>query len=211
MNNNCIVQMYGNNEVIKVSYHIPFYTQLVDFKDDSLQGFKNKEEAEYWQCRGCGIASLKMIIDGFNRFRNIDISVPYGTLLYKGLAAGAHCDAGWIHSGLVKMAEEYNIQGETHRNADANDVLLQLENNRPCIVSVTLGFNGGKTDRQGKVRRKGGHLIVVKGVVKENGTLTGFIVNHPSSYLPLNLENYFVKLEDFKNSFSGSFMSFYIQ
>lgn len=52
----------GQNEIIKVSYPIPFYTQKVDFNDVNLQGFRSKEDAEYWQERGCGIASVKMII-----------------------------------------------------------------------------------------------------------------------------------------------------
>lgn len=213
MNNDCIVNRYdsyGSSEVVRVAYPIPFYTQMADFNDKDFQGFKSREEAEYWQCRGCGIASLKMIIDGFNRFRNMDDSLPYGSLIYKGDEDGAHCDAGWIHAGLVKLAEDYDIQGQAHRNACAEDVQAEIENNRPCIVSVTPAFNGGKTDENGNVRRKGGHLIVVKGVVKENGVLTGFIVNHPSSFLPLNLESYFVNVEDFKNSFSGAFMSFWI-
>lgn len=210
MSNNCIVRKYDNNEVINVSYPIPFYTQMADFNDNDLQGFKNKEEAEYWQSRGCGIASLKMIIDGFNRFRNMSDCLPYGSLIYKGDNDGAHCDAGWIHRGLVDLAKYYDIQGETHRNSSAEDVQSEVENNRPCIVSVTPGFSGGKTDENGNVRRKGGHLIVVKGVVKENGVLTGFIVNHPSSFLPLNYESYFVSVEDFRNSFSGAFMSFWI-
>ena len=92
--------MIGN--IKRVTYEIPFYSQLVNYKGiKGLQGFKNKEEAKYWEKRGCGIASLKMIIDGFQKYRNKEIVPSYGELLYKGLEIGAHCDRGWIHKGLV--------------------------------------------------------------------------------------------------------------
>lgn len=195
-------------EIIKVTYPIPFYTQQVDFDDKELQGFKDKEDAEYWQQRGCGIASVKMIIDGFQKYRHLNLSEAYGELLYKGLEMGAHCDRGWIHKGLVKIAECYGISGANYRFATIKMLQKEIEKNRPCIASVTVGFNGGKIDCEGNIISKGGHLIVVKGLVKRYGSLAGFIVNHPSSYSGLNLEDYIVNLEDFKNSFSGAFMSF---
>lgn len=57
------------NSILKVPYPIPFYTQGVDFTDDSLQGFNSIQEAEHWQDRGCGIASVRMVIDGFQMHR----------------------------------------------------------------------------------------------------------------------------------------------
>lgn len=205
-----ILEKDKQKEIIKVSYHIPFYTQQVDFNDVNLQGFLSKEDAEHWQGRGCGIAAVKMIIDGFQRHRGLEPSEQYGKLVYKGLEMGAHCERGWIHKGLVEIAKEYNILGQTFRYSYVSDIQSQIENDRPCIASVSVGFNGGKTNSRGEVIQKGGHLIVVIGVVKENGKLQGFIVNHPSSYSGLNLENHFVSVEDFNRSFSGAFMSFWI-
>ncbi|MFD0716113.1 C39 family peptidase [Paenibacillus sp. GCM10027626] len=197
-------------EILKVSYPIPFYSQRVDFNEDDLQGFKSKQEAEHWQVRGCGIASLKMIIDGFQKQRGLKLSDPYGELIYKGVEKGAYCDRGWIHKGLVELAMEYKIHGQTFRQCSVSDVFNELEKNRPCITSVTVGFNGGKINSEGEVIPAGGHLIVVIGAVRENGVLQGFIVNHPSSSIELNWENHFVDIEDFKRSFSGAFMSFWI-
>lgn len=65
MDTSSMLKVGTEDNIIKVPYPIPFYTQIVDFTDQSLQGFKNEEEAKYWQDRGCGIASIKMIIDGF--------------------------------------------------------------------------------------------------------------------------------------------------
>lgn len=111
---------------------------------------------------------------------------------------------------IVDLAKEYNILGQTFRLTSVEDIQVEIGKNRPCIASVSAGFNGGKTNSKGEIIQKGGHLIVVKGVAKENGELKGFIVNHPSSYSGWNFENHFVCIEDFKNSFSGAFMSFWI-
>jgi len=208
MNTFSALKTNGQNEIVKVSYPIPFYTQQVDFNDVNLQGFKSKEDAEHWQKRGCGIASVKMIIDGFQRHRGLKLSELYGKLIYKGLEIGGHCERGWIHKGLVELAKEYNILGQTFRLSNVSDIQLEIEKNRPCIASVSVGFNGGRINSKGEVIQKGGHLIVVTGVVREKGELKGFIVNHPSSYSGFNWENHFVSVEDFKKSFSGAFMSF---
>lgn len=198
-------------EILKVSYPIPFYTQQVDFSEVNLQGFKSKQEAEHWQERGCGIASVKMIIDGFQKYRGLKFSESYGELVYKGIEMGAYCERGWIHKGLVDLAKEYNVLGKTFRQSNLNDVLLEIVKDRPCITSVTVGFNGGKINNNGDVIPKGGHLIVVLGAVRENGELKGFVVNHPSSYSEFNWENHFINVEDFERSFSGAFMSFWLK
>lgn len=196
--------------ILKVPYPIPFYTHGVDFTDDSLQGFNSIQEAEHWQDRGCGIASVRMVIDGFQMHRGLSLCDSYGRLLYKGLEQGAYCDRGWIHKGLVKLAKKYDIRGKTFRQCSVDDILLEIEKNRPCIASVTVGFNGGKRNGKGEVIPAGGHLIVVIGVLKVNGVLEGFYVNHPSSIAEWNLEDQLVNIEEFRNSFSGAFMSFWI-
>ncbi len=193
-----------------VSYPIPFYTQMVDFADEHLQGFRSKEDAEHWQVRGCGIASLKMVIDGFRRHCGEPPSEAYGELVYRGAASGAHCDKGWIHQGLVELAAGYRVRGKSIRRSGARDVLAELEQNRPCIVSVTAGFNGGKRKPDGALLAPGGHLIVALGYVMADGELQGFIVHHPSSYAAYNWERHFVRLDDFERSFSGAFLSFWL-
>ena len=196
-------------EFFRVPMEIPFYSQRVDFDDVTLQGFKSIEDAKYWQERGCGIASVKMIIDGFQRYRGLSPSEPYGKLVYRGLEMGAHCERGWIHKGLVELAKQYNLSGQTFRLSNVCDIQIEIEKNRPCIASVSACFRGGKMNSRGEIIQKGGHLVVVTGVVRKKGEMQGFIVNHPSSYLDFNWENHFVRVEDFEKSFSGAFMSFW--
>lgn len=197
-------------DYFQVPIEIPFYSQRVDFNDIKLQGFESIDDAKYWQDRGCGIASIKMIIDGFQIYRGFKPSEPYGKLVYRSLKIGAHCEHGWIHKGLVSLAKQYKILGQAFRLSKVNDIQNEIEKNRPCIASVSGGFKGGNLNSRGEVIRKGGHLVVVKGVVKEKGELQGFIVNHPSSYWDFNWENHFVNVANFERSFSGAFMSFWI-
>ncbi|WP_164779518.1 C39 family peptidase [Paenibacillus kobensis] len=195
-------------ETITVSYPIPFYSQQVDLDDANLQGFKSKEQAEHWQVRGCGIASVRMIIDGFQLDRSLPLSKSYGELVYEGVETGAYCDRGWIHKGLVDIAGRYDVKGRTFRQSSVTDILSEIENNRPCIASVSARFNGGKLDSNGEVIQPGGHLIVVTGAVRKNGLLHCFIVNHPSFNTHYNWANHCVPIDDFSRSFSGAFMSF---
>ena len=151
-----------------------------------------------------------MIIDGFRQYQGLKLSETYGELVYKGVEMGAHCERGWIHKGLIELAKDYKISGQSFRLSDTSDIIRELDKNRPCITSVTVCFNGGRMNSNGAIVQKGGHLIIVSGAIRENGVLQGFIVNHPSSYSHNNWENYIVSIEDFKRSFSNAFMSFWI-
>ncbi len=69
------------------------------------------------------------------------------------------------------VAKDYNIFGQTFRRSTVIDVLSEIEKDRPCITSVTVGFNGGKINSKGEVIPTVGLLAVVTGAVKENGKL----------------------------------------
>ena len=79
---------------------VPFYSQFIDIA------------SSYWQKQGCGITSLAMIID----YYNATSSTPsVNALLSQGIAAGAYdYSTGWIHSGLIKLAEKYGLDGVSY-------------------------------------------------------------------------------------------------
>lgn len=186
-------------KIVKLKYPIPFYTQKVDNYIES--GFSNLEEGSYWQDKGCGIVSLKMIIDGFLIYNNQHISDSYGKLLKKGLSIGGYCERGWIHKKLIKIAEIYNVHGEWHNNATAIDIKNSIDKNKPCIASVSVCFNP---------KVKGGHLIVILGYIEDNSKLTHLIVNHPSSEESCNYIQQEIEVRKFEKSFSGVYMDFYL-
>jgi hypothetical protein len=195
------------SKTIKVTQPIPFYSQAVWSYE--AQGFRSSADAEYWRRRGCGIICIKMIIDGFMRDKRAPLSPTYGELLYSCLARGGYCSRGWIHAKLVEMADDFGIRGCTFRSASPNDIVAELQRNRPCIASVTRGFVGGQLRADNRIIPPGGHLAVVTGCLLTSDALCGFIVNHPSSFPAYNWEQKTIPLSAFVASFSGAFMSFW--
>jgi hypothetical protein len=116
------------HDVTEIAIPIPFYSQRVDFKSENLEGFRSPEDAIYWQERGCGIACLKMILDGFRISDDLPLVPSYGELLHRGLDMGAYCERGWIHTGLVRLANEYGIQGTAFRQSQTKKLLEEVEN-----------------------------------------------------------------------------------
>ena len=101
----------------------PFYTQRMTQETWEEEGFSSFPEADRWTFRSCGIASLRMILEGFGK--QVE---RHGTMIAKGVAAGAYKEGvGWIHWGLAKLAEEYGIYGEALREKTAEDLKRELD------------------------------------------------------------------------------------
>jgi hypothetical protein len=122
-----------------------------------------------WRARGCGIASLHMMmrywhaLDGRNQLPTLD------ELLERGRAVGAYREGvGWTHAGLVSLAVAYGYNGfnadyapqsPTPKSADDawQDLVSELERG-PVMASVYAGLDA---------TRGGGHIVVVTGVQDE--------------------------------------------
>lgn len=183
---------------------LPFYTQLMNEENWRREGFPSLEEAESWTMRGCGIASLRMVLDGLGCSCG-----GQGEMISRGLAAGAYKEGtGWIHWGLAHMAGGFGVFGEARRNGTAEDLKKDLEKGFLCIVSITPFFQYGKTRPDGSFYGKGGHLIPVYGYTQKNGVLKAFLLHHPSAFQEKNRDHWEIALEDFLPSFSGNYIRF---
>jgi|AntRauTorckE6833_2_1112554.scaffolds.fasta_scaffold02362_13 predicted double-glycine peptidase len=108
---------------------VPFYSQFTDITKPG------------WQKIGCGIASIAMLIDYYS-----DENINVDDLLEKGIANDAYLqDAGWIHSGLIALSNEYGLDGKSislsYLNKD--DALTELKGvvaEGPVMVSVHYTF-----------------------------------------------------------------------
>lgn len=114
----------------RVTPHVvPFYSQFADIT------------ASEWQKVGCGIASLAMVIDFYSTEE-----IKVDELLAQGIAADAFLpDAGWIHAGLINLAEPYGLVGESRSMAgDSMEVaftkLTDVVMEGPVMVSVHYTF-----------------------------------------------------------------------
>jgi hypothetical protein len=134
-------------------YDVPFVSQQV---------YTNPE----WRRYGCGIASLKMVLDYWHRQDPRNRTDEVDNLYAAGVASGAFNPAfGWVHAGLVGLGRSlgydgFNLDfapnGRTPKSAE--DALKQLEielGQGPVIASVYRGFDPA---------RGGGHLVVVTDV-----------------------------------------------
>lgn len=137
-----------------MKHEVPFISQYEDLADPE------------WQWRGCGIVSLKMMLDYWHAYDARYRTMELNELHRAGVAAGAYVEhVGWSHRGLVSLAhglgyESYNrdwaSNGPTPKSADGAWEALALELNQgPVLTSVFSGLEPS---------RRGGHLVVVTGL-----------------------------------------------
>ena len=196
------------NKIIETPFPIPFYTQRVTKESWEIDGFLDFQEGLSWEMRGCGIASLRMVIDGFLQQEGKPSCERQGPMIYKGLSQEAYKPGvGWIHQGLADMAAGYGLVGVAHRGKNALDIVAEIMEGMPCIISVSPRFDGGKPDKEGNICPKGGHLVVAYGCeLDDGGRPVAFLVHHPSCFLEYNWAAHWVSIEDFEASFSGNYI-----
>lgn len=119
---------FDTEETEHIRTAVPFYSQFADITNPA------------WQKVGCGIASLAMLIDHYGP------AVAPDRLLDDGIKAGAYIEsAGWSHAGLIALANEYGLRGETvalyeKTNEAAYEALDVAVAEGPVMVSVHYTF-----------------------------------------------------------------------
>lgn len=136
------------------SYNVPYSSQYTDLGHHE------------WRARGCGIASLHMVMaywhaqDAGNQLPSLN------DLLTRGRAIGAYREGiGWTHAGLVNLAVEFGYNGfnadfapQSPEPKSAEDAWASLAGDLsrgPVMASVYAGLDAA---------RGGGHIVVVTGI-----------------------------------------------
>lgn len=125
-------------------HYVPFYSQFEDISDPS------------WRKIGCGIASLAMVIEYYEPG-----AITVDGLLKEGIAANAYLDdQGWIHGGLIALAESYGLEGATMSLAsltkdEAFAELREAVEAGPVMASVHYTFEPTNPIP---------HLVVINGI-----------------------------------------------
>lgn len=149
---------------------IQYYSQYLDVKDTE------------WQSRACGIACLKMLLDG----RGIE-TPSLDEMIRDAVSLGAYSENGWLHDGLIALGAKY--EGELYRkefrkkdadnetveylNREGVDAILgELEAGRPIIVSAIKNF---------EISNKF-HMVLVVGAEIEEGMVKGLYYHDPDSF-----------------------------
>lgn len=196
----------------ELSFPVPFCTQRVTEDSWQSDGFVSFQDGDSWQLRGCGIASLRMVVDAYLQQGCPNATCGgQGSMIYKGVEKGAYKPGvGWIHKGLADMAEEYGLQGTAYRGKTAEQLAEEISKDHPCIVSVTPRFAGGTmNEKTGMPWSTGGHLVVVYGFeTDDNGELCAFLTHHSSCFQESNTPDWRVGIDAFRASFSSNFIVF---
>ena len=125
-------------------FPVPFFSQFVDISSQT------------WKGRGCGIASLAMLIEYYKPG-----SVNVDTLLSQGISAGAYLDnAGWKHYDLAHLANRYGLSGMNYDlSGSSMDTAYEALKNAvaagPVIASVHYTFDPANPIP---------HLVVIDGI-----------------------------------------------
>ncbi len=196
-------------ETVRLPFPIPYHTQRVTAENFAAEGYSTLEEGLSWTTRTCGIASVRMVIDGVRAARGLGPCPCQAEMLRQGLELGGYKEGvGWIHRSLAELAALWGVEGEALREQPPEALTAELAAGRPCIVSVTPCFAGGELREDGTPWRRGGHLVVLLGFDAEGGAPRRFWTHHPSCFPESEWPDCAVSAERFTASFSGNFIRF---
>ncbi len=159
------------------------------FPIKKISQYQNSLE-KYWQKRICGIVSLALIIDYYQK------KLPVIEELFKkGLEINGYIkNIGWRHQSLVELAKFYNLKGKNYDFAYLNEfdafiMSFSFLSQGPFIASVYKNFDP----------KNEGHLIVVNGFIKNKVYITD----------PQNLKKDKIDFEKFINGFKKRIIFIY--
>lgn len=132
-----------------ISHTVPFFSQKTHITEP------------VWQSKGCGVTSLKMIMEYWKQKNPTNSAPEIATLISKGLDIKSYIkDVGWSHQGLVNLAHNfgyggYNMDLAKINKEEAWNMLVSDLKKHPLVVSVHPKFDPQKN---------GGHLVAVTGL-----------------------------------------------
>lgn len=195
-------QWASRNLILKITNH------QISARDDpewKTFGFRSKKEYEFWSWRACGIACLKMIIEGFCGKKGL----LFAPILKKALRLGGYkiynqegkfVDKGWFYQPLLKVLYGYKIKGAIFKSLSVNQIAKEILDNHAVVVSVdALTFGTGKVNRN---LITGNHLVLVFGYQIKNGKISGFYLHNSSGRTRKLQENAFIPIKLFKTGFA---------
>ena len=127
------------------SLDVPFYSQLNDIQSPD------------WKKRGCGVASLAMLIEYYKPG-----TVSVNTLLKQAIVSGAYLqNAGWKHRDLALLSKKYGLEGQNYDlSGSTKDVafaeISEFLKDGPVMASIYYKFDPKSTIP---------HLVVINNIV----------------------------------------------
>lgn len=161
---------------------VPYYSQKIDVKDSE------------WKDRACGITCLKMVLNFYGKG-----APALDELIELGVESGAYGKSGWIHQGLVDVADRFGLtiesrefksgdESESLREEGVRQIIKSLKEGVPVLVSVVKKFK--YSDKF--------HMVVLVGTEGDEENPEGFYYHDPDADAEKEGENLFVSIEMFR-------------
>ena len=204
---------------IRLPYPIPYYAQVaspemayaifeegLDPRRDPCWeqwGCASAAEFAYWVDRACGIACVKMVVEGLGGPQRpmmewIQDALGRNGYLVTADANGSQVERGWIHRVLAELTSASGFQA-TARPASMEEIAGFLDGGQIVIASVSYELG-----REGAITHQGGHLVVVTGAdLTDEGGVDCFYINNPSGRLAKYQVNARIDAGRFAQAYSG--------
>ena len=185
----------ARTELLLAPFRVPYSAQIaspelaarifVEGLDPALDprwvesGASTPEEYAYWTSRACGVACVKMCVEALGGPARPLIEwarrgEERGGYLRGLPSKGSQAELGWLHSSLAEMIRTEGFFAEPRR-LEIGEFPGLIAEGMLLIASVSYEIG-----MPGPITRKGGHLVVVFGVVVEDQRLASLILNNPS-------------------------------
>ena len=189
-------------------YDVIHYTERCGWKQF---GAKDEPEYERWWQEACGIVSLQTVTNAIKPeqhtehtiFEQIQQAIQDGAYLQYNRGTEI-VSVGWIHDKLADIAEERQVRGYS-ANLRLAAICQSIVENKLVIASVYRPFVRF-TLKDAPRKKRGGHLVVVKGFIWKNGHCKGLFVEDPYD---INGRTEPIEAQLFEDVYSGSAIVFY--
>jgi|GEM_PF-1811372 len=149
------------------------YGEIRDEEAAKRFGARNLAEYSYWSWRSCGIANVATIM----RAENVSKGESLFDLVQEGLQRRGYAyrnkwgrtDVGWKHEVLVGMLEERGLESRRRSGVGSKELIATVGRGDYAIASVKS--------------ETGGHMILIKGVVKIDGNCM-LLIDDPYAIAP---------------------------
>jgi hypothetical protein len=205
-------------ERIRYPFHIPYYAQVAspewaeavfdcgaDPRGDprwTEWAARDPEEYAHWCSRACGPVCVKMCVESMGgAVKPVMAWVRQGLVLegyeVKPGADGQPVEIGWKHATLAGLIASAGFYARPMRIANL-EMVEHLSAGHLLIASVSYEIGTLRP-----VTQRGGHLVVVTGVDRQDGETTHFILHNPSGRTPALRENAAVPAGRFFQAYAG--------
>ncbi len=143
-------------------------------------GAPDPDTYDFWARRSCALACLKMAITTFEPGRAVTLwELVQQGLSYDGYRAydesGRLVDEGWFYHAIVALAADYGLQTIGRSYASLAEVCRLVHEGWLVTPSVTPELG-----EHGRLRRYGGHMVLVYGFHWKAGRPHHVLLHNPS-------------------------------